>query len=94
VVTQVVSYATPLDTPPIATGFNENRFRVLASECPVETNVQIYLCRDQFETLTRVLKPNSIVVLGGSKGCWPTKAQSLARKLRRAGYEVLFTQPA
>ena len=92
VVPQVVPYPLPLETPPVLVEFNENRFRVMASESPVETSVQIYLCRDRFETLTSVLKPGSIVVVGGRKRWWPTKDELLARQLRRAGYEVLFKE--
>jgi len=92
VVPQVVPYPLPLETPPVLVEFNEKRFRVIASESPVETGVQIYLCRDRVETLTSVLKPGSIVVLGGRKRWWPTRDERLARQLRRAGYEVLFKE--
>ncbi len=92
VVPQVVPYPLPLETPPVLVEFNENRFRVMASESPVETNVHIYLCRDRFEALTAALTPGSIVVLGGRKRWWPTKDETLARRLRRAGYEVLFKE--
>ena len=92
VVPQVVPYPLPLETPPILVEFNENRFRVMASQSPVETSVQVYLCRDRFETLVSVLKAGSIVVLGGKKRWWPTKDELLARQLRRAGYEVLFKE--
>jgi len=92
VVPQVVPFPLPLETPPVLVEFNENRFRVMASESPVETSVQIFLCRDRFETLTSVLKPGSIVVVGGRKRWWPTKDETLARQLRRAGYEVLFKE--
>src|SRR5579872_5411741 len=57
VVPQVVPHPLPLETPPVLVEFNENRFRVMASESPVETSVQIYLCRDRLETLKSVLKP-------------------------------------
>ena len=90
VVPLVVPYALPLDSPPVLVEFNEHRFRVMASESPVQTSVQIYLCRDRFETLISVLQPGSIVVLGGRSRWWPTKDERLARKLRRAGYEVFF----
>ena len=92
VVPQVVPYPLPLETPPVLVEFNENRFRVIASESLVETSVHIYLCRDRFETLTSVLQPGSIVVLGGKKRWWPTKDELLARQLRRAGHEVVFKE--
>jgi len=92
VVPQVVPLPLPLETPPVLVEFNENRFRVLASESPVETSVQIFLCRDRFETLATALKPGSIVVVGGRKRWWPTKDEILARQLRDAGYEVLFKE--
>jgi hypothetical protein len=92
VVPQVVPFPLPLETPPVLVEFNENHFRVMASESPVETSVQIYLCRDRFETLATALKPRSIVVVGGRKRWWPTKEETLARQLRRAGYEVLFKE--
>ena len=92
VVPQVVPFPLPLETPPVLVEFNENRFRVMASESLVETSVQIFLCRDRFETLAAVLKPGSIVVVGGRKRWWPTKDETLARQLRGAGYEVLFKE--
>jgi len=92
VVPQFVPYPLPLETPPVLVEFSENRFRVMASGCPVETSVHIYLCRDRFNTLTSVLKPGSIVVLGGPKRWLPTKDRILARQLRRAGYEVIFKE--
>src|SRR6266404_1748404 len=73
VVPQVVPYALPLESPPVLVEFNERRFRVMASESPVETSVQIYLCRDRFETLKSVLRRGSVVVVAGPKRWWPTK---------------------
>jgi hypothetical protein len=91
-VPQVVPYPLPLESSPILIDFNEKRFRLMASESPVETSVQIYLCRDRFETLAGVLSPGSLVVLGGRKRWWPTREKSLAKKLREVGHEVVFKE--
>ena len=91
-VPQVVPYPRPLESPPVLLEFSENRFQVLASQSPVETTVQIYLCRDMLETLTTVLSPGSIVIVGGRRKWWPTKEEALARQLRRSGYEVIFKE--
>jgi len=91
-VPQVVPYPLPLTSPPVLLDWNEKRFRVIASESPVETTVQIYLCRDRLGTLTTELSPRSLVVVGGRKRWWPTAEKRLARKLRHAGHEVIFTE--
>jgi len=95
IVPQVVPYPLPLESPPVLLQFNENRFRVIASRSAVETSVQIYLCRDRLETLISVLRAGAIVVLAGRKRTslwWPTRDERLARRLRLAGYEVLFKE--
>jgi hypothetical protein len=50
------------------------------------------LCRDRLETLKSVLNPRSLVVMSGRKRWWPTAEKSLAKTLRRAGHEVIFTE--
>ena len=92
VVPQVVPYPLPLESPPVLVEFSERRFRVVAAESLVETSVQIYLCRNRFDTLSSFLKRGSIVVLGGPKKWWPTKDELLARRLRNAGYEVIYKE--
>ncbi len=94
IVPQVVPYPLPLTSPPVLVDFNERRLRVLASGCRVETRVSIYLCRDAFETLTSVLKPHSLVVVGRRKTWWPwpSAEKRLASQLRHAGHEVVVTE--
>ena len=92
-VPQVVPHPLPLESPPVLVQFNESRFRVIAGQSPVETRVHVYLCRDRFQTLTSVLGPGSIVVLGGRRRrWWPTRDEALAKDLKRAGCEVIFKQ--
>ena len=91
-VPQLVPYPLPLESPPTLVEFNERRFRLIAGASRVETTVQIFMCRDRMEMLTSVLKPGSIVLLGGRRRWWLTGEQRLARRLRRAGYEVIFKE--
>ena len=92
-VPQVVPHPLPLETPPVLVEFNEKRFRVIAGQSAVETQVHIYLCRDRFETLNRVLGSGSIVIMAGPRRrWWPTRDEALAKKLRRAGFEVIYKQ--
>jgi hypothetical protein len=90
VVPQVVPYPAPLESPPVLLEFSEKRFRDLASQSPVDTAVRIYLCRDRWEVLKQILKPRSLVVIGGRKRWWPTAESRLARRLHRNGQEVVF----
>ena len=92
VVPQVVPYPCPLASPPVLLDFNERRFRAIADESPVETTVQLYLCRDRWEALKEVLKPGSLVVVGGRKSWWPVVEKRLAKKLGRAGHDVIYTE--
>jgi hypothetical protein len=92
VVPQVVPYPSPLSSPPVLLDFNERRFRVIAGESSVETTVLLYLCRDSWQVLSTVLRPHSLVVVGGRRRWWPTAEERLARRLRRSGHEVIFTE--
>jgi hypothetical protein len=91
-VPQVVPYPLPLESPPMLLDWNERRFRILAEESAVETRVQLYLCRDRLQALVAVLKPHSLVILGGPRRWWSTSEKRLARQLHRAGHEVIFTE--
>ncbi len=90
IVTQVVPYPLPLDRPPIAPDFLRGRLRVLTGERATGSNVSLLLCRDQVATLTKVLKPYDLVIIGGRMRPWATAEDRLARKLRVAGYNVIL----
>lgn len=93
VVPQVVPFPLPLSSPPVLLDWNERRFHVIASTCSVETTVRIYLCRDRGDALEAALSPGSLVVVGEKKHWWFSSAEKrLARKLRRAGHQVILTE--
>lgn len=89
---QVVPLAFPLARPHVSIPFIEQRLLDLASQGaqgPLDTTVQLYLCRDERHALVQVLRPKSVVVIGGRKRWWPTKEQRLAEQLRQDGHQVV-----
>ena len=89
---QTVPFPLTIESPPVLLEFSEQRLRQIACESPVETTVQIYHCRDQLETLKTILAPGSVVVIGGRRGWWPNEERRMARQLRRAGHQVIYTK--
>jgi hypothetical protein len=87
---QVISFAVDLEHPPVNTDFLAERYREIAAEAGVEASVQIVLCRDALDALRMILRPNSLVIVGGSAHWWPTRERKLARALEAAGHQVLF----
>jgi len=93
-VPQMVPYPLPLASPPVLLEFAERRFRLLAEQQKIETQVEIFLCRDSEILWSDVLPGHSTVIIGGARRWWPTKEENLARSLRRAGHEVIFATDA
>jgi hypothetical protein len=87
---QVVPYPLPLDEPPVQTAILENTLGALAAEQPVETAVEIYLCRDRWETMQRVLKPESIVMISRRNNWWLFPEVRFVSALRKAGHRVVY----
>ena len=50
IVPQVVPHPLPLESPPVLLDWNERRLKVIAEKSPVETKVNLYLCRDRLQT--------------------------------------------
>jgi hypothetical protein len=89
----IVPMRLPLDQPPVSVRFAEELLSDLA--CQLEQDafqptVHLYVCRDWAGTLVQVLKPNSLIVIGGREHRWPTPASRMSRILRAKGHRVLF----
>ena len=88
-----VPFQLPLDQPQISVAFLQDAMRELVAQLKSETfdpTIHLYLCRDRIWALSQVLKPNSLVVIGGRKRWWPTAETRLARALQDKGYRVVF----
>src|SRR5262249_10196671 len=92
-VPRVVPYPLPLDSPPVLPDWNEQRFRAIAAQSPLETAVHLIYCRESLEGLRTALSLRSIVLIGCTQRWWPfTREKRLIRALRRAGYNVVYTE--
>jgi hypothetical protein len=91
VVTRVVPYPLPLDNPPVDITFTEKQVVELAKSMGVEAAVHIYDCRDPEATLVQILPAGSVVIVGSRKKWWRIRERMLARKLRKAGHDVIVT---
>ena len=81
----VVPVRVPLEQPPVSVRFMEQRLRNLVGQPDPdgpELSIHLYVCRNRVEALLQVLKPNSLVVIGGRKHWWPTVASQMAGALR------------
>jgi hypothetical protein len=88
-----VPFQLPLDQPPVSVAFLQDVMRKLVSQLKRETfdpTLHLYLCRDRLGALSQVLKPNSLVVIGGRKRWWPSAETRMARALQNQGYRVVF----
>jgi hypothetical protein len=89
VAAQIVPYPLPLDEPPVPMEFVIRRFEEKVGEFPEKTQISAYLCRDLMEAFNRILNRNCPIVIGTQERWWPTHNERLARKLHRAGYDVI-----
>ena len=95
---RVVPFALDLHTPQVPVSFTANQLRELAQETGVEVAIDVILCRDLMSTLSKVLSPRSLIVLGESKTPWWSfgwlggrmgRENRLARRLRGLGHQVV-----
>lgn len=87
-----VPYPLPLDRPPVSLAFVCRRIGELASTTTMELDAYIYLCRDPEKTIAEALSPRAIVVLGTSSRWLFNKSRRMARRLRRAGHDVVLAK--
>jgi len=89
----VVPVRLPLDQPLVSVQFVERLLRKLAEQLELadcEITVHLYVCRNWVETLLDVLRPGSLVVVGGRRRWWPSAASRVASALHAKGHRVTF----
>jgi hypothetical protein len=91
-VPHVVAYPLPLDQPAVQLSVLVRRFIAISQHAEAETTIDIRLCRDPWDAIREALSAPSIVVLGGRRRWWPTREDSMARRLRSEGHHVVLTE--
>jgi len=91
-VIQTVPYSLPLEDPSVPSKFLVRQLQKMSAQFPGRIRISPYLCRDLLDALKRILNRNCPVVMGVRKRWWPTHEQRAARKLRRAGYNVILVE--
>ena len=90
---QVVPFQFPLDKPPVSTDFLQRQLHGLVCEARIEAEeitIQLWLCRNRNESLRKILRAHSLVVIGGRKRWWSRRERTLERYLSRLGHQVVF----
>jgi hypothetical protein len=89
---QPVHHALALERPPICPDFSRRKLVEIAKESTVEVRAHIFWCRSRAETLDKVLKSASPVLIGRRRSWWPGWEKKLAKKLQRLGHEVVVLE--
>jgi hypothetical protein len=89
-VPQLVPYPLPLESPPVLLEFSQKRFQTIAAAQAVETQVEIFLCRDVDTVLSQFLPRASTVLVGGRKRWWRTAEERLVKRLQRMGHHTIL----
>jgi hypothetical protein len=89
---RAVPYPLAVDHPAGVSPIHSEQFleRLRAEEIDVVSRV--YLCRDDRRAIGAALNMPSLVVVGGRRRWWPTKAQNWQRALEAAGHYVVFVE--
>jgi hypothetical protein len=90
--TELVPWQLPLERPSVPVAFLERKLYRLVYQAGIleeEIRIQRYLCRDHRETLRRVLRAHSLVVMGVQNRWWLRRERNLEKFLASLGHQVI-----
>ena len=82
---QIIPFEFPLEDPPVSIDFLQRQLYGLVCEAGIEAQkitVRLWFCRDRFVGLRKILRPRSLVVIGGRKRWW-SREKALERFLNQ-----------
>jgi hypothetical protein len=84
-----------LDTPPVSLDFLERTQMEVVAESELsegQVSIEVFLCRSRKECLRTILRPRSLVIVGGRRRPWRNRARKLERWLAGEGHHVIFAE--
>ena len=92
-VPSVVPYPLNVDKPRVSPEFRLRHFRTFCEKQPIDTSIDVRLCRDAGQCVEDGLSPHSVVLIGGRKTWWPLAPEKfMARRMRKHGHEVILVE--
>src|SRR5262245_35313080 len=89
---RTVPYPLAVDGPTGISPIHSEEFLERLRVEQIDVASRVYLCRDDRRAVGAALNMPSLVVVGGRRRWWPTKAQSWRRVLEAAGHYVVFVE--
>jgi hypothetical protein len=96
IATDVVPWQLPLQRPSVPVAFLERMLYRLVCTAGIveeEIRIQLWLCRDQRDTLRTILRPHSLVVVGEKNRWWFRRERNLEKFLTKLGHQVISVKP-
>jgi hypothetical protein len=87
-----VPYSLPVDSPAGISPIQSEEFLERLRAEGLDVQRRVYLCRDDRQAIARGLTPPSLVVVGGRRRWWPTRAEGWRLALEAAGHYVVFVE--
>jgi len=89
---RTVPYPLAVDRPTGISPVETQAFQERLHAEQLDVACRVYLCRDDRRAIAAALNTPALVIVGGRRRWWPTKAQSCQRALEAAGHYVVFVE--
>src|SRR5262245_25083673 len=89
---RTVPYPLAVDSPTGVSPIQADEFLERLRVERIDVVSRVYLCRDDRRAIGAALNLPSLVVVGGRRRLWRTKAESWRRALEAAGHYVVFVE--
>jgi hypothetical protein len=89
---RTVPYPLAVDSPTGVSPIHSEEFLCRLRVEHIDAQSRVYLCRSDRRAIGAALNMPSLVVVGGRRRWWPTKAERWRRALETAGHYVIFVE--